>query len=64
MQDSHRALIHVGEPGASSEALERYKVYATPTTIITDAEGNVLEQVQGAMRKSEFLKLIEKPRVP
>ena len=57
-------LIDVGEPGASSEALERYKVYVTPTTIIADAEGNVLEQVQGAMSKSEFLTLLEKPHVP
>lgn len=57
-------LIDVGQPGASSEALERYKVYVTPTTIIADAEGNVLEQVQGAMGKSEFLTLLEKPHVP
>jgi thioredoxin-related protein len=56
-------LIDVGEPGASSEVLERYKVYVTPTTIIADAEGNVLEQVQGAMSKSEFLTLLEKPHV-
>lgn len=57
-------LIDVGEPGAFSEVLERYKAYYTPTTIITDAEGNVLEQVQGAMSKSEFLTLLKKPRVP
>ena len=56
-------LIDVGETGASSEALERYKAYVTPTTIIADAEGNVLEQVQGAMSKSEFLTLLEKPQV-
>mgnify|MGYP001814276827 CR=1 FL=1 len=54
-------LIDVGETGESSEALERYNVYVTPTTIIADAEGNVLEQVQGAMSKSEFLALLEKP---
>ena len=57
-------LIDVGEPGASLEALERFKVYVTPTTIIADAEGNVLEHVQGAMSKSELITLIEKPRVP
>lgn len=56
-------LIDVGEPGASTEALEHYKVDATPTTIIADAEGNVLEQVQGGMSKSEFLTLLEKQRV-
>ena len=54
-------LIDVGEPGASSDALKRYNVYVTPTTIIADAEGNVLEQVQGAMSKSEFLALLAKP---
>lgn len=53
-------LINVGEPGANSEALEKYTTYATPTTIIADVEGNVLDQVQGAMSKSEFLALLEK----
>ncbi|TWU46757.1 thioredoxin family protein [Rubripirellula reticaptiva] len=48
-------LIDVNEPGASLEALDRYKVLATPTTIIADAEGNILEQVQGSMSQSEFL---------
>ena len=56
-------LIDMGETVASSEALERYKVYVTPTTIIADAQGNVLEQVQGAMSQSEFLTLLEKPHV-
>ncbi len=55
-------LIDVGEPGVFSETLERYKVRVTPTTIITDAGGNVLEQVQGAMSKSEILTLLETPR--
>lgn len=56
-------LIDVGEPGGALEALERYEVYVTPTTIIADAEGNILEQVQGPMSKSEFLTMLEKPRV-
>jgi protein disulfide-isomerase len=56
-------LIDLGEPGASSEILERYKVNASPTTIISDAEGNVLEHVQGAMSKSELLALLEKPQI-
>ena len=56
-------LIDVSEPGASSEALERYQVNITPTTIIEDTEGNVLEQVQGAMTKSELLALLEKPSI-
>ena len=53
-------LIDVGEPGASSEALERYQVHMTPTTIIADAEGKVLDQVQGEMSKLEFLTLINR----
>ena len=57
-------LIDVSEPGASSDALERYQVRVTPTTIIEDSDGNVLEQVQGAMSKSELLALLEKPRDP
>ncbi len=54
-------LVDVGEPGASTEALERYKIHVAPATIIADAEGNVLDQVQGAMSKSDFLKMLEKP---
>ncbi|QDV24789.1 thioredoxin family protein [Aureliella helgolandensis] len=56
-------LIDVGEPGPSSVALERYQVYETPTTIIADAQGNVLEQVGGAMTKAEFLALLGKPHI-
>ncbi len=46
-------LVDVGDPGASAEILEQYKAYVTPTTIITDAEGNAF-----------FLKLIKKPLLP
>lgn len=53
-------LIDAGDPGASAEALERYKVHATPVTIIADAHGNVLERVPGAMTKPEFLALLQK----
>lgn len=56
-------LVDVGEPGGSLEALERYKVAITPTTIIADAEGNVLERVQGAITKSELLALLDKPHL-
>ncbi len=54
-------LIDVSKPGASSEALERYKINVTPTTIIANADGSVLQQVQGAMSKSELLNLLERP---
>tara|TARA_A100001391_G_scaffold203674_1_gene196691 strand:- start:344 stop:850 length:507 start_codon:yes stop_codon:yes gene_type:complete len=57
-------LINVREPGDNSEALEQYEVYVTPTTIIADAEGNVLEQVQGAVSKPEFLAMLENLHAP
>ncbi|QEG20740.1 thioredoxin family protein [Mariniblastus fucicola] len=56
-------LIDMGKPGDSAEAIERYRAHITPTTIITDAEGNVIEEVRGAMSKSEFLALLKKPDV-
>ncbi len=56
-------MINVGEPGASSNALERYQVHTTPTTIITDSQGNVVEHVPGALSKADFLALLEKPSV-
>jgi protein disulfide-isomerase len=36
----------------------RYGVGATPTTIVTDPQGNVLQQKQGGMDKAEFLELL------
>jgi protein disulfide-isomerase len=54
-------LINVDDPAAAA-ALERYSISATPTTIITDALGNVLEQVQGGIDKSDFLKLLDQPQ--
>lgn len=53
-------LIDMGDPDASSAALERYNVHATPTTIIADAEGKLLEQINGAMTKPKLLSLLEK----
>jgi protein disulfide-isomerase len=52
-------MIYVDDPAAAA-ALKRYQVGATPITIITDAEGNVLERVEGGIGKSDFLKLLEK----
>lgn len=51
------AMIYVDDPDAA-DALKRYSIGATPTTIVTDAQGNVLEQVEGGMGKSDFLKLL------
>lgn len=51
--------IDVDDP-AAAEVLKRYSIRATPTTIITDAQGEVLEQAQGGIGKSDFLKLLAK----
>ncbi len=53
-------LLDVNDP-ASAAALERYNVGATPTTIITDSQGNVLQQVQGGIDQAAFLKMLENP---
>ena len=44
----------------AAETLSRYGVGATPTTIITDSKGNVLQQKRGGMSKAEFLELLGK----
>ena len=49
--------IDVDAPDAA-EALSRYSVGATPTTIITDSRGKVLQQKQGRLSKAEFLEFI------
>ncbi len=52
--------IDVGDPDAA-EASSRYRVGATPTTIIADPQGNVLRQKEGGMSKAEFLELLGSP---
>ncbi len=49
--------IDVDDPNAAA-AMSRYKVGATPSTIITDPQGNVLQQKQGGIGKTEFLELL------
>ena len=49
--------IDVDDPNAAA-TLSRYGVGATPTTIITDSEGNVLQQKPGRMTKADFLELL------
>ena len=51
--------IDVDDPDAAA-ALSRYRVGATPTTIITDPQGKVLQQVEGGMGKTDFLELLAK----
>jgi thioredoxin 1 len=51
--------IDVDDPD-TAETLSRYRVGATPTTIITDPDGKVLQRVDGAMGKTDFLELLGK----
>ena len=51
--------IDVGNSNAT-ETLNRYGVGATPNTIITDSQGNVLQQRQGGMSKVDFLEMLGK----
>ena len=51
--------IDVDDPDAAA-ALSRYGRSATPTTIITDPQGNVLKRREGGMGKTDFLELLEK----
>ena len=51
--------IDVDDPDATA-ALSRYGVGATPNTIITDPQGNVLQHKQGGMGKTDFLELLGK----
>ncbi len=52
-------MIEVDDP-ASVAGLSCYQLGATPTTIITDSRGTVLEQIEGGVTKSEFLELLRK----
>ena len=55
-------MIDVADPHAAP-LLNRYHIGSTPTTIITDPHGNVLQQVQGGIGKAQFLKLLASPNV-
>ena len=52
-------MIDMDDPDAAA-TLSRYHVSATPTTIITDPQGKVLEQVTGGMGKTDFLELLSR----
>lgn len=51
--------IDVDDPNAAV-TVSRYGVVGTPTTIITDPQGNVLKWTRGGMNKAEFLELLAK----
>jgi thioredoxin 1 len=54
-------MIDVDDPGAT-EATGRYRVGGTPTTLIVDAQGKVLERAEGGMDKRTFLGWLGKIR--
>jgi thioredoxin 1 len=51
--------IDVDDPG-STATRSRYNVGTTPKTIITDPQGKVLQQVDGGIGKTDFLKILRK----
>ncbi len=50
-------MIDLDDPN-SAETVSRNRVGTTPTTIVTDSQGNVLKRVEGGMNKAEFLNLL------
>ena len=54
--------IDVDDPSVA-ETLSRYRVGSTPSTIITDPQGKVLQQKDGGMGKADFLELLGKVKV-
>ena len=53
-------MIDVDDPKVAA-VRNRYRVGATPVTIVTDAKGNVLRYALGGIGKSDFLKLLATP---
>ncbi len=51
-------LIDVGDSDAAA-TVSQFQVGITPTTIITDAQGNALRWETGGMSKASFLDLLE-----
>ncbi|MEM7517587.1 MAG: thioredoxin family protein [Planctomycetota bacterium] len=50
--------IYVDGPDAAATA-DRYGALGTPSTIVTDPEGNVLKSEWGGLSKTEFLGLLD-----
>jgi protein disulfide-isomerase len=50
-------MIEIDNP-RTQELVKYYKVGATPTTIIVDSEGKVLDYVVGMIEKKEFLEML------
>lgn len=50
-------IIDIGSPN-TKEIVNHYKVGATPTTIIVDSQGEVLDYVVGKIEKKKFLEML------
>jgi thioredoxin 1 len=50
-------LIDIDTPN-TNELVKHYKVSATPTTIIIDSEGKVIDYVVGKIEKKKFLEML------
>jgi thioredoxin 1 len=50
-------MMDLDDPDAAA-TVSAYRVVATPTTIITDSQRNVLKRVEGGMGKAEFLDML------
>lgn len=50
-------MLYANDPGMA-DVFSRYNVGATPTVIITDSEGTVLDWFQGRVEKEEFMNFI------
>lgn len=50
-------MIEVGDPDSAATCI-RYGVGFTPNTIITDPQGNVLQQKAGGIVKADFLEML------
>lgn len=48
------------DDSSSSELIKQYKISVTPTTIIIDPQGKMLEYITGKIEKDEFLKMLNK----
>lgn len=52
-------MLYADDPNMAA-LFNRYSVNATPTTMLVDPQGNVLDWVYGKVEKEDFLKFIRK----
>ena len=56
-------IIDIDDPN-NKVLVQHYNVHSTPTTLIVDAEGIVLDKAVGKIDKKEFIKIITKFESP